>query len=94
MERLDIQRALLLAVTSLWPHNVGSRVEIYWARWKFFLISDQAKDFVKNCFEGWGCMSPFQLLVYIRDLELKSTVSESRKVPYDNLCGERQSFTE
>ena len=39
-------------------------------------------------------MSPFQLLVYIRDLELKSTVSESRKVPYDNLCGERQSFTE
>ena len=47
MERLDIQRALLLAVTSLWPHNVGSRVEIYWARWKFFLISDQAKDFEK-----------------------------------------------
>ena len=30
------------------------------------LISDQAKDLVKNCFEGGGCMSPFQPLVYIR----------------------------
>ena len=34
-----ILRALLLAVTSLWPHKVGSRVEIYSARWKFMLIS-------------------------------------------------------
>ena len=33
------------------------------------LISDQAKDLVKNCVEGGGCMPPFQLLVYIRDLE-------------------------
>ena len=33
------------------------------------LISDQAKDLVKNCLEGRGCMSPFQLLVYIQDLE-------------------------
>ena len=33
------------------------------------LISDQAKDLVKNCVEGGGCMSPFQPLVYIRDLE-------------------------
>ena len=64
-----ILRALLLAVTSLWPHKVGSRVEIYSARWKFMLISDQAKDLVKNCVEGGGCMSPFQPLVYIRDLE-------------------------
>ena len=24
------------------------------------LISDQAKDLVKNCLEGGGCMSPFQ----------------------------------
>ena len=50
-------------------HLIGSRVEIYWARWKFMLISDQAKDLVKNCVEGGGCMSPFQPLVYIRDLE-------------------------
>ena len=54
-----ILRALLLAVTSLWPHKVGSKVEIYSARWKFWLISEQAKDLVKNCFEGGGCMSPF-----------------------------------
>ena len=33
------------------------------------LISDQAKDFIKTCVEGGGCMPPFQLLVYIRDLE-------------------------
>ena len=64
-----ISRALLLAVTSLWLHKVDSRIEIYSARWKFMLISDQAKDFVKNCVEGGGCMSPFQPLVYIRDLE-------------------------
>ena len=60
-------RALLLAVTSLWPHKVGSTDEIYLARWK--LISDQAKDLVKHCLEGGGCMSPFQSLVYIQDLE-------------------------
>ena len=64
-----ILQALLLAVTSLWPHKVGSRAEIYSARWKLLLISDQAKDLVKNWFEGGGSMSPFQPLVYIRDLE-------------------------
>ena len=64
-----ILRALLLAVTSRWPHKVGFRVEIYLAKWKFMLISDQAKDLVKNCMEGGGCVSPFQPLVYIRDLE-------------------------
>ena len=37
--------------------------------WKLMLISDQAKDLVKNCFESGGSMSPFQPLVYIRDLE-------------------------
>ena len=62
-------RALLLAVTSLWPHKIASKVEIYSARWKFMLISEQAKDLVKNCFEGGGCMPPFQPLIYIRDLE-------------------------
>ena len=43
---LEILRALLLAVTSLWPHKVGSRGEIYSARWKLMPISDQAKYFV------------------------------------------------
>ena len=64
-----ILRALLLAVKSLWPQKVGSRDEIYLARWKLMLISDQAKDLVKTSLEGGGSMSPFQPLVYIRDLE-------------------------
>ena len=64
-----ILRALSLAVTSLWRHKVGSRDEIYSARWKLTLISDQAKDLVRNCLEGGGCMSSFQPLVYVRDLE-------------------------
>ena len=58
-------RALSLAVTSLWPQKVGSRGEIYSARWKLMLISDHAEDLV-NCLEGWGLTSPFQPLVYIR----------------------------
>ena len=75
MRRKDwILRALFLAVTSLWPHNVGSRDGIYSARLKLMLISDQAKLLVKKCFEGGGSVSPFQPLVYIRDLECKSTV--------------------
>ena len=54
-----ILQALLLAVKSLWPHKVGSTDEIYLARWKLMLISDQAKDLVKKCLEGGGSMSPF-----------------------------------
>ena len=64
-----ILRALLLAVTSLWPHKVGSKDEIYSATWKLTPISDQAKDIVKSCLEDGDCMFPFQPLVYIRDLE-------------------------
>ena len=33
------------------------------------LVSDKAKDLVKNCVKGGGRMSPFQPLVYIWDLE-------------------------
>ena len=33
------------------------------------LISDRAKELVKNCLEDGGSMSPFQLLVYIQDRE-------------------------
>ena len=32
------------------------------------LISEQDKDLVKNCFEVGVFMSPFQPLVYIRNL--------------------------
>ena len=55
-----ILRALLLAITSLWRQKVGSMGEIFSARWKLLLISDQAKNLVKNWFEGGGSMSPFQ----------------------------------
>ena len=65
--KLGITSFLLLEVKSFWPHKVGFRGEIYSARWKLMLISDQAKDLVKNCFEGKG--SPLQPLVYIQDLE-------------------------
>ena len=54
-----ILRSLFLAVTSLCPQKVGSRDEIYWAKWKLMLISDQAKDLVKNCVEGEGSMYTF-----------------------------------
>ena len=64
-----ILRALLLAVTSLWPHKVGSKDEIYSATWKLTPISDQAKDIVKNFFGRRDCMFPFRPLVYIQDLE-------------------------
>ena len=43
-----ILRALLLAVKRLWPHKVGSRGEIYSARWKLMLMSDRANDLVKK----------------------------------------------
>ena len=69
-----VLRALLLTVTSLWPRSG----EIYSARWKLILISDQFKDLVKNCFEGGGSMSPFQPLVYIRDHEQIDCVSREK----------------
>ena len=40
------------AVTSLWPQKVVCGSQIYSARAKLNLISDQARDLVKNCFEG------------------------------------------
>ena len=58
-----ILRAFSLSVTSLWPHKVGSRGEIYSARCKLMLISDQVKDLVKTCLDCVDSMSPFQLLV-------------------------------
>ena len=39
------------AVTSLWPQKVAFRSQSYSARAKLMLISDQARDLVKNCFE-------------------------------------------
>ena len=48
------------AVTSLWPQKVVFRTQIYSARTKLKLISDQARDFVKNCFEGRRPCVPFK----------------------------------
>ena len=78
-------RALLFAVTRLWPHKVGSRVEIYLARWKFMLISDEAKDLVKIVWKVGAVWLLFNGWFTSRILN-KSTVSELRKVPCDDLC--------
>ena len=83
----------MFAVTRLWPHKVGSRVEIYLARWKFMLISDEAKDLVKIVWKVGAVWLLFNGWFTSRILN-KSTVSELRKVPCDDLCGESESFTE
>ena len=54
MEGLDIP-SFVFGSTSLRPPKVSSKDEIYSARWKLRLISDQAK--------GGSSMSPFQLLL-------------------------------
>ena len=57
---------LLLVVKSLWPHKLRSRGQMFSARSKFMLISDQAKELVKKCLGGgelhWSFSKP---LVYI-----------------------------
>ena len=49
-------RALMWAVTSLWPQKVVCRSQIYSARAKLKLISDQATDL----FEGRPLCVPFK----------------------------------
>ena len=84
-----ILRSLLFIVTSLWRHKVGSRDEIYSARWKLTLISDQAKE--KN-FRRRGLYVCFSTA----GLHPGSWINRVsvRKVPCDDLCGESESFTE
>ena len=48
------------AVTSLRPQKVVSKSQIYSARAKLKLNSDQARDLVKNCFEGRSLCVPFK----------------------------------
>ena len=55
-----ILRALMWAVTSLWPQKVAFRSQNYSARAKLMLISDQARDLVKLCFEGRRPCVPFK----------------------------------
>ena len=51
------------AMTSLWPQKVVCGSQIYSARAKLKLISDQARDLVKNCFEGRPLCVPFKTAV-------------------------------
>ena len=74
------------AVTSLWPQKVVVRSQIYSARAKLMLTSDQARDLVKNCFERPASMCPFQNSSSTSGILNKST--ESRKLTCDDLCGE------
>ena len=57
---LLILRALMWAVTSFWPQKVVFRSQIYSARAKLRLISDQARDLVENCFDGRPLCVPFK----------------------------------
>ena len=77
------------AVTSLWPQKVAFRSQNYSARAKLMLISDQARDLVKNCFEGWRPLCPFQNGSSTSGILNKSTVSA--KFTCDDLCGESKS---
>ena len=52
--------ALTWAVTSLWPQKVTFRSQNYSARAKLMVISDQARDLVKICFEGRRPCVPFK----------------------------------
>ena len=54
-----------LAVTSLWPQKVVCWSQIYSARAKLKLISDQARDLVKTCFEGRPLYVPFKTAVLL-----------------------------
>ena len=49
-----------VGVTSFWPQKVVFRSQIYSARAKLRLISDQARDLVENCFDGRPLCVPFK----------------------------------
>ena len=80
-----ILRALMWAVTSLWPEKVAFRSQNYSARAKLMLISDQARDLVKM-----ASMCPFQNGSSTSGILNKSTVSA--KFTCDDLCGESESY--
>ena len=82
-----ILQALLLAVTSLWPQKVGSRDEIYSARWKLPLISDQAKDLVKKLIWRRGFYVSFST-AGLHPGSWINPLCDWRKVPCGDLCGE------
>ena len=66
-----------------------SKSQIYSVRAELKLISDQARDLVKNCFEGWP-LCPFQTGSSTSGILNKSTVSA--KFTCDDLFGESKSY--
>ena len=66
-----------------------SKSQIYLVRAELKLISDQARDLVKNCFEGWP-LCPFQAGSSTSGILNKSTVSA--KFTCDDLLGESKSY--
>ena len=86
-----ILRALMWAVTSLWPQKVAFRSQNYSARAKLMLISDQARD-CKNLFWRPASMCPFQNGSSTSGILNKLTVWA--KFACDDLCGESKSYWE
>lgn len=86
-----ILRALLWAVTSLWPQNAVCRSQIYSARAKLKLISDQARDLVKMFCQYRRLFVRFKTNGTSGILN-KLTVSA--KSTRDDLCGESESYWE
>ena len=90
-----VLRALLLAVTSLWPQKLGSRDEIYSERWKLALISDQAKDLAKIVWKAGAVCLTAGFRSFTSGILSKSTVSIEKSFHVTNdLCRESESFTE
>ena len=74
-------KALMWVVTSVWPQKVVCRTHICSARATLMHISDQARDLVKNCFEGQPLVS----------LSKRAGILNKSTVPFDDLCGESKS---
>ena len=84
---------LLLPVKSLWPHKLSPSGQIYSARSKLMLTSDQAKElFKKNVWMVGSSMTPLQNRWFTSEILNKSTVGE--KFPCHNLYVESESFFE
>ena len=64
-----ILRALMWAVTSLWPQKVAFGSQNYSATAKLMLISDQARDLLKVILKAGIYVFLSKWLVYIWDLE-------------------------
>jgi len=85
-----ILRALMWAATSLWPQKVVCRSHIYLARAKLMLISEQARDLAKDCFEGRPVCVPFKTA----RLHPGSWIIDCVRKVYLSLRGESKTYWE